>query len=209
MAALESLRKVAAARLTEYTDPWKAYAFATYDRRPLDLSSSLTAEDVLAANLLSLRLTAGDVTPLFAQGNGPAQQLLAAMNAAKNQLTDVGAYETYETWAGLEEVLRPLREANIATEKVKGWTAVTVSKVLHRHLPHIVPIVDSRVRTFYGLPKRDVAGLRARLHADLRANRGWLTDLAGRFPTPDGQPLSLLRTADIIIWTRTPGGPTR
>ena len=175
MSTLADLRDVAQARVDNYTAPSGHYAFRTYDRVPGGHGGSLLPEDVLAANLLSLRLSADAVTPLFAEGDGPHQGLLGAMNAALGKLRDVDAFESYSAVDALEET-RPLSgERNRATEAVRGWTAVTVSKVLHRHLPHIVPIVDSRVRQFYGLPRASVAKLRASLHADIRANQDWLT----------------------------------
>lgn len=84
---------------------------------------------------------------------------------------------------------------------VRGWTAVTVSKVLHRGLPHIVPIIDSRVRQFYEV--RSPQAVRRHLWEDITENRGWLDAVASRFPPADGQPVSLLRCADILIWSAT------
>lgn len=205
MSGLADLRDVAQVRVDSYTAPSGHYAFRTYDRVPADHGGSLLPEDILAANLLSLRLSADAVTPLFAEGDGPHQTLLKAMNTALAELRDVDAFEIYPDIGALNEMLHPLTEANLATEAVRGWTAVTVSKVLHRHLPQVVPIIDSRVRQFYGLPRASVASLRAALHNDIRANQDWLTELAARYERPDGRPVTLLRLADVIIWTPTPG----
>jgi hypothetical protein len=51
--------------LNTYTHPDGEYAFATYDQSAIH-DGPLTAADILMANLLSLRLTWQDVTPLFA-----------------------------------------------------------------------------------------------------------------------------------------------
>ena len=199
-----------------YTDPAGHYAFRTYDVTPLNKGGSLRAEDILAANLLSLRLGWQQVTPLFAdrddtpdpeqdgaKRNTP-QDLLAAMNAALVDLRDAPSFEAIETESKLARVLTPLAAANEATRNVSGWTPVTVSKVLHRHLPHIVPLVDSRVREFYGVGSNRNAELRLRLWNDIRENNDWLVSLARKYRTPDGRPLSVLRLVDIIIWTPDP-----
>nr|WP_238148946.1 DUF6308 family protein [Serinicoccus sediminis] len=201
MHSLRELRGRASARLDAYTDTAGLYAFGTYDRGPATRRDMLLPEDILAANLLSLRLRWHDVIPLFAEGNGPHQALLATMNAALQKLAVAAPFETYRDFATLERALVPLTEANTATEDVTGWTAVTVSKVLHRHLPQIVPIRDSYVRKFYGVPSGRVTLLWERLHDDIRRNLNWLEPLAAGYGTPDGRPLSLLRAADIIIWT--------
>lgn len=201
MPRLEDMKLVATDRLNAYTDPANHYAFRTHDRVPEGHGDTLVPEDILAANLLSLRLSWKEVTPLFAGGTGPAQDLLARLNDALVELRDAPAFEEHDDVSALEDTLTPLATANRATEKVKKWTAVTVSKVLHRHLPHIVPIIDSRVREFYGLPRTNVAGVRAALFEDIRNNEDWLSDLAAAYHRPDGRPMSLVRAADIIIWT--------
>lgn len=202
MATLADRRHTARASLDTYTNPRSLYAFHTYDVAPSSHREQLGPDDVLAANLLSLRLSGRSVTQLFAEGNGPAQVLMAAMNRALVDLQDAKPFEEYESTDELDTALRALMAANEATEGVPAWTAVTVSKVLHRHLPNIVPIIDSRVRAFYGV--RKTYDLRHRLWADIRENRDWLTDLTRNYRTPDDRPLSLLRAADIVIWTPNP-----
>jgi hypothetical protein len=94
-----------------------------------------------------------------------------------------------------------LRRANEAAEEVESWTAVTVSKVLHRLVP-VVPLMDSRVKAFF---KTDWAGdVRLRLRDELRANEAWLAPLAARHPVR-GQPMALTRLADILIWMDATG----
>lgn len=190
--------------LDAFTAPDSSYAFRTYDVVPANSSGQLRPEDILVANLLSLRLGGRDVTRLFADGDGPPQQLLTAMNRAMVALREAPPFETYSSTDELDLALKSLAEANKATDSVSQWTSVTVSKVLHRHAPHIVPIVDSRVRTFYGLRRRQGRELRHRLWADVRENLEWLAELGHDYPTEDGRPLSVLRVADILIWMPSP-----
>lgn len=194
---LASLKSSAQEKLDRYTSPSSGYAFNTYDRQgPMD--APLTPADVLMANLLSLQLSARDVIPLFADCGGPAQRLKQALEEALIDLKDAGPFESYGDLNHLEQAVASLAAANTAAIPVEWWTAVTVSKVLHRRRPHIVPVIDSRVHAFYGT--KNPASLRAALWEDMRENADWLMELASDRTTPDGRPLTGLRAADIIIW---------
>lgn len=182
--------------IAAYCDVRSHYAYRTYDRVTAD--GALAPEDVLMANLLSLRLTWQDVIPLFAEGVGSAQQLRRSLNRALSELARVPAFEDHTSVESLEANVESLAAANTAAIDVPRWTEVTVSKVLHRRRPHIVPIVDSRVRRFYGA--RKPAQIRSALWADITENRDWLLEAAAAFPRPDGAEMSLLRAADILIW---------
>lgn len=185
--------------MDRYTSTTLGYAFNTYDHQG-DLDAPLTASDVLMANLLNLGMRASSIIPLFQDGNGPAQQLRIALDHALVELRDAAPFESYDELSMLEHALEGLAAANAATRHVKGWTAVGVSKVLHRRRPHIVPIIDSRVRAFYGVSQPGY--VRRALWEDIRENADWLSELAATKTTPDGRPLSVIRLADILIWTR-------
>lgn len=196
--SLASLKSSAAEKLEKYTAKDGGYAFNTYDRQEAE-DDQLKPSDVLMANLLSLQLSSRDVIPLFMEGNGPAQQLREALDNALIELKHVEHFELYETFAELEQAVQSLAAANTAAIPVKWWTAVTVSKVLHRRRPHIVPLIDSRIRKFYGT--KSPRAIREALWKDIRENKSWMAELAATKATPDGRPLSLLRLADILIWT--------
>ena len=196
--SLKSLQGVATAKLNRYTCRNLGYAFHTYDRRG-EWEAPLTPSDVLMANLLSLQLSAREVIPLFMDGDDSAQRLLQALNAALTELGNADAFETYDELPELECAIKSLAAANTAAIPVKWWTAVTVSKVLHRRRPHIVPLIDSRIKEFYGAKRPD--SVRQALWEDIRENVDWLGELAATKRTPDGHRLSLLRLADILIWT--------
>lgn len=196
--SLASLKDSAQEKLARYTSTTLGYAFNTYDHQG-EVDGPLAPADVLMANLLSLQLSARDVIPLFTEGDGPAQRLRESLDKALVELRDADCFESYNDLSGLERAVESLAAANTATIPVKWWTAVTVSKVLHRRRPHIVPLIDSRVYEFYGAKHPEP--VRKALWEDIRENAGWLTDLAATKETPDGRPLSLLRLADILIWT--------
>ncbi|MGY1735873.1 DUF6308 family protein [Geodermatophilus sp. SYSU D00684] len=205
MTSIETLRDCAEGHLDAYTDPAGRSAFVTYDSWWDRSPDRITPAEVFMANCLSLRLTAPDVVPLFARGDTPATRLLAALQRVLDEVPAEGG-ESFEDLSSIDEApftyFRAACAATDATEtepKVRNWTAVTVSKVLHRLRPALVPVVDSEVSAFYGAgPNRPV--LYRALHSDIDTNREWLADLAARRRTPDGRPLSLLRTADIVIW---------
>ncbi|MET3937168.1 DUF6308 family protein [Arthrobacter sp. OAP107] len=196
--SLASLRSSAQRKLERYTSTNLEYAFNTYDHQG-EIDTPLRPADVLMANLLSLQLSARDVIPLFTDGDGPAQLLRKALDTALLELRDAKSFESYEDLSELEQAVESLAAANSAAVPVKWWTAITVSKVLHRRRPQIVPLIDSRVYEFYGT--RRPGAVRKALWEDIRENAGWLTDLAAIRRTPDGRSLSLLRLADILIWT--------
>lgn len=194
---LSSLRTDARQKLENYTSELGGYAFNTYDTQG-DIDAPLAPSDVLMANLLSLQLSARDVIPLFVNDDGPAQHLRLALDGALTSLRDVPAFESHEDLSSLERTMESLAAANTAAIPVKWWTAVTVSKVLHRRRPHVVPLIDSRIHRFYGTRHPEL--LRAALWEDIRENISWLAPLADTKTTPDGRPLSILRLADILIW---------
>lgn len=209
MNSLAQRERTAAESLGKYTSPGGGYAFRTYDVRPDHRDEGLLPEDILAANLLSLRLSASDVIPLFAEGDAAPQRLLEAMNRALAALREARPFEAHSSISDLDQTLAALSTANEATNGVPGWTSVTVSKVLHRHAPQIVPIIDSRVRSFYGVKTNQDQKLYHLLWSDLRENKRWLTELRQDYRTADSRELSLLRIADILIWmpSKDPDAP--
>ncbi len=143
--SLSELRPVADELLQEFTDPAELYAFAAYDNSPVH-DGPITPGDIFMANLLSLRLGWQEVIPLFADGgnDGTAWTTLrldldAALNEARQlrsehdrfveadvampKLDELNDYVSSRTFP------RPVRR------RKRTWTAVTVSKVLHRLSP--------------------------------------------------------------------------
>ena len=93
------------------------------------------------------------------------------------------------------------------------FKGVAVTKALHRKRPNLVPILDSFVYEFYmdaKMPDGPYGETPRRfwpvLQRELRTNRAWLAELVSGRQTPDRQPLSLLRAADIVVWTHVKTG---
>ncbi len=212
--SLGSLRGCAELHLTEYTAPDGSFAFRTYDNLWGRAGMALTPLDVLAARLLAMPIGWEQVIPMFASVENRSTTLLRQMQTV---LDDPAAQSAqFVDLSSLDDPPFALfRAACLATErsgsepKPKGWTAVGVSKVLHRLLPNLVPIIDSQVLGFYGLRAGSNPGrFYGRLQSDLQAHRDWMQALADQWETDDGRPLSLLRAADIIIWRHRTAGCT-
>lgn len=203
MATLAELSACAHQHLDAYTDPAGHFAFHTYDRL-YGFSGRLTALDCFAAKLLSLRLGQEHVIPLFQQGSSHHTALLDSMQRLLDRTDAAASFRNSES---IDDEPFRLRDANRCTETVRGWTAVTVSKVLHRLRPNLVPVYDSFLRAFYGTGNTPVRFYTA-LHADMKANAPLIDKWTkGRY-TPDGRPLSDLRAADIVIWHHARSGCT-
>ena len=196
--SLSELRSCAAEYLDEFTDPSEHYAFATYDQAAVH-DGPLTAADVLMANLLSLQLGWRDVIPLFAGGDTPETALRRALDDALEEARSLPALEDCnDVQVNMPALASANEMARVAFEgrKPKRWTAVTVSKVLHR-LVRNVPLIDSRVKMFYRLTW--ASDIRRQLRNDIRRNRIWLEDIASHYMI-HGDPMPLTRVADILIW---------
>lgn len=197
--SLAELRSVAEKYLCSYTDPADLYAFVTYDLADVH-DGPLTASDVLMANLLGLRLGWRDVVPLFAEGDSAPCRLRLALDAALAEARDLPPLEDCDDIQVAMPALRAANELAYQTafpgRSRRMWTAVTVSKVLHR-LSRNVPLVDSSVKKFYG--SQWAGPVRRAMRDDLDRNRGWLAELAARHQIR-GNPMPLTRAADILIW---------
>jgi hypothetical protein len=197
--SLAELRPVADRHLDAYTDPAGPYAFVAYDLAAVH-DGPLTASDVLLANLLGLRLGWRDVVPLFAENDSAPGRLRLALDAALASARGLPPLEDCDDMQVAMPALRAVNELAYLTSfpgrSKRPWTAVTVSKVLHR-LSRNVPLVDSTVKRFYG--SQWAGTLRRALRDDLDQNRGWLGEFAAQHVVR-GEPMPLTRAADILIW---------
>ena len=92
-----------------------------------------------------------------------------------------------------------------ASDEVKGFRAAKVTKILHRKRPQLVPIFDSKVAEFYGVPTHQPWHLWPILQAELRTQAEWLQELGAAYRTGEGRPLSGLRVLDIVVWEHMQG----
>jgi hypothetical protein len=91
-------------------------------------------------------------------------------------------------------------EAIRASEPCRGLTSVAVTKILHRKRPRIVPLVDRRIRMFYGTRKSADLDLFLLIHQDMNTHSELLDNWRKPFRLPNDQSMSRLRALDIAIW---------
>jgi hypothetical protein len=182
--------------LDDYCNSRSNFAFWTYDRW-YGSPDTLTPLDCLAANLLSMRLGHRRIIPLFHETDSPETRLRAAMQDVLDatQAQDVAFHKLSTT---VEWPSSLVLAAVDATADVYGWRGITVTKVLHRLRPHLVPLVDSVVQRFYG--QLSFPGIFTAIHQDGVANGELLAELVDGRTTPDGRPLSRLRALDSVVW---------
>jgi hypothetical protein len=180
-------------------------SFATYDRQ--GDSSTFGPLDALAPALLDARLGPKEVNQMFSDDEeNPYNKLrvaiekclreLASITDPRGELLDFANADLLEasgSWAFV-------RACYIASNNTPGIKASKVSKMLHRKQPTFIPIIDSRLRSFYGLAKSPPSKYWTALQIDYRENRELLDQLGKGVVTSEGKPISSLRVADIVIW---------
>ena len=87
-----------------------------------------------------------------------------------------------------------------AVQECESLTSVFVTKVLHRKRPNLVPIHDSKLRSFYGIKDHSCSDLFLAIHRDVIQNRDYLDELRGKYVLPNGAVMSRLRVLDIVVW---------
>lgn len=164
------------------------------------------------------RLVPGDLlAPAFLDAPVPGRKALAMLHGEQGSpyriLGDAiaAAVERNEAQdAAFED--RPLNDddspwqlvvaAFEACQHTSGIKTTTVSKILHRKLPNLMPINDRLVRRFYGVPESDRWNLWESIYDDM--NRGTVAELLDRwrdpYELPDSRPMSRLRALDIAVW---------
>lgn len=203
MATVFSLSACAAHHLRIYTDPRGNRAFAAYDR--LGEPKQLDPVDVMAPGILQAPVRGEQVIAMF-QPDGPFAELrLTLQVVVADEAAESARFEEQDLnseegpWALVRAALR----ASDRTPRIK---ASIVTKILHRKRPHLVPIFDSKVAQFYGTTAARPWDLWPRLQQDVQQHSSWLDQLASGISTPDGRPLSRLRTLDIVVWEHMTAG---
>ncbi|MGY1659638.1 DUF6308 family protein [Geodermatophilus sp. SYSU D00705] len=217
--SIRDLEACAAGHIAHYTAPQGPRAFHTYDH--LGTPDALHPLDCLAPALLSTPASWKTVVPLF-QPEGPGAELRKAMQAVldapASSTTDFLAVDLDNppaAWAAVDVAVEACRTR---AADVSGFKESSLTKTLHRKRPTLVPIFDSEVYAFYfGHKPRFSRGrdytqaaraLWRRQQADLGTHWEWIAGLGRGVRTPDGRPISVLRTADIVIWEHQIGCPS-
>lgn len=201
--SVASLASTAAGSLAAYCDGSAGYAWPAYDVD--DRRGYLVPTDVVAPAFLSYPIKGAYLNEMFRRDApaNPYAVLLRSLEVAV-AATDLGgmAFETLDVdeleqrcdsgWGLVVGCLD-------AVQRCRGLTSVAVTKILHRKLPDLVPVNDSRVRAFYAVTD-GYATLFRRLHADLNVNLDLVDRWREPYRLPDDRPMSRLRALDIAIW---------
>lgn len=205
MKSIAHLENCAAEHLRGFVNPIGSRSFATYDRR--DNPSVFGPLDALAPALLDAPLKRNEVNQMFSgiEENPYNNLRITIQNCVKElaRLFDENGGVLDFADAELSQSEGPwamVRACYVASEKTHNIAASKVSKMLHRKQPTFVPIIDSKLVSFYGLTMKEPRQYWIELQADYRANRDFLDGLAKGVNTSEGRPISSLRVADIVIW---------
>ena len=205
MASIVHLENCAAKHLHDFINPNGLRSFATYDRQ--GDPAVFGPLDALAPALLDARLGSREVNQMFSGDEAnPYSKLRAAIDNCLQELASItnpsGELLDFAN-ADLSGASGPWSLVNacyIASDSTPNVKATKVSKMLHRKQPTFIPIIDSRLASFYDLSKSQRSKYWSALQTDFRANRDLLDQLGKGVVTSEGKPISSLRVADIVIW---------
>lgn len=187
MGSIADLASCGAEHLNQYcSDP--AFAWPAYDEDPTP--TSFTVTDLLAPALLNAPVGRQYALSMAHGGNEYYQVLWEAMRSAvENDRSHDTVFEDIVDLAA-DDPWKHVHAAFDACRDTPRIKTTTVSKVLHRKLPSLVPINDRWVREFYGVGHRRPWGLWPRLHDEINANRDLIDDLRHGRSTPSGRPMT-------------------
>ena len=205
MASIVQLEVCAADHLSHFVNSRGSRSFATYDRQ--GDSSSFGPLDALAPALLDAPIKRQEVNQMFSGDlSNPYNHLRVKIEECLRELAsttnqtgkaldfgDADLTEVSGSWA-------LVRACYSASEKTHNIAASKVSKMLHRKQPTFIPIIDSKLVSFYGLNMKRPGQYWSAFQQDFRDNRDFLNALGNGVVTSEGKQISSLRVADIVIW---------
>jgi hypothetical protein len=204
MPSIAHLKNCAEKHLHDFVNS-KTRSFVTYDRQ--GGVSVFGPLDALAPALLDARLGPKEVNQMFSEDQeNPYYKLRVAIEKCLQELASItnhGGVELDFANADLSGDSGPwalVEACYTASNSTANIKASKVSKMLHRKQPTFIPIIDSRLRSFYGLSKSPPSKYWTALQVDYRANRDLLDQLGKGVVTSEGKPISSLRVVDIVIW---------
>lgn len=196
-ALADEFRPIAVELLRGYfsEQPTDGFTGAHFERlggggdRP-EVADEFTAEDLVAVTMLSVKVPAEAALRILGPDRSHLTDLLREIPTDRD-LVDIGSFEIERGWAPwlLDDALSDLT----------GLGRTTVSKLIARKRPRLIPIYDREVNKVLALNKgplwRPLAdALQAHGHA-LHRNLLALRDESGI-----GDDISPLRVLDVIVW---------
>lgn len=221
MNSISSLSNCAEGHLNSFVSPTSLRSFRTYDRR--GTPGVLEPLDVLAPTLLDAPIRREEINRMFSLDPSDAfhnlkvkiETCLKAIhreNSLRKQnycFGEIDFLENEETgYSKPRELWELVRACFIASDATPNIKATKVSKILHRKEPEFIPIIDSKLVSFYGISISSPGKYWPVLQKDFLENQDLLDGLSKNVLTSDGEPLSSLRVADIVIWEHVVSGCT-
>lgn len=226
MASVALLKNCAKGHLSDFVDPvgpWKSPArngprsFHTYDRQ--GDASKFDPLDALAPSMLDARLGPMEINQMFSANDtdNPFNNLRVTIERCLTQLASLAAQSQGTLdfadvdFSSIDGPWSYVNACYIASEKTNQIGYSKVSKMLHRKQPTFIPIIDSKLANFYGMnsqrfygsetrSRRELEKYHSLFQTDFRTNRNFLNELSSEVLTSEGNPVSSLRVADIVIW---------
>lgn len=163
-----------------------------------DTACKITADDLVAVQMLSVRIPARTALDLLEGGLG--QQIEDLLRQIPTGLDLVDAEPAC---IGKGSPADRAWHLLVAQQEV-GW--VTAGKLLARKRPRLLPVYDQVVRCALGSPSDFWHDLRVALRAEDRAVHRRLLELRTAAGVPDT--VSALRVCDVVVWMRHRGDHT-
>lgn len=201
MHSIRELSRCSNQHLADYMLTSNHFAFSTYDRA--GQANSFDPMDALAPGLLDAPVRGKHVIEMFRAASNDDNPYMSLMIAIREAIQSESCHQADFLEIDLETdpAWQLVRRAFVSSDATPGIKASKVSKMFHRKIPNLVPIYDSKVRGFYGTATNAPSDYWKTIQEDWRQNREFLSELSDNLVTPDGRKLSLLRAADIVIWT--------
>jgi len=194
-------------RIERYCAASSGYAWPTYD---IDNNPELlTATDLLSPALLSYPIKSKYLNEMFREPvnhEGPNSNSYFDLRVALERFVKATSESAsdFERWKlsepGVSQEWTLLRTALNISKTAKGLSTVAITKILHRKRPELVPLVDRRIRAFFGRRKLEDDQLFQDIQQFVVAHGNQLDEWRKPYSLSNGQPMSRLRVLDIAIW---------
>jgi len=194
-------------RISNYCAATSGYAWPTYD---IDNNPELlTATDLLSPALLSYPIKSKYLNEMFrepASDEGLNSNSYFDLRVALERFVKVTSASTsaFELWklSGPEtsQVWKSFGTALNISKTTRGLSTVAITKILHRKRPELVPLVDRRVRAFFGRRKHEDDRLFQDIQDFVNTYKDQLDEWRKPYSLQNGKLMSRLRVLDIAIW---------
>ena len=194
-------------RIGKYCAATSGYAWPAYD---IDNNPELlTATDLLSPALLSYPIKSKYLNEMFREsptdeqpGSNGYYDLRIALEAFVESTVESRSSFEHLQLAGSEasEEWKSFKSALEVSRAAQGLTTVAVTKILHRKRPELVPLVDRRVRAFFGRRKYEDDRLFQDIQDFVNTYKDRLDEWRKPYSLQNGKQMSRLRVLDIAIW---------